>query len=101
MYPMPRDENNVPLPIPRWGASQDVAFTDEAALSTAFAASTRVLRLVATADCRIAIGSAPVATAASTLLPAGAVDFVTLEKGDRVSVLQEVAAGKLNITELP
>jgi hypothetical protein len=100
MFPMPKDDNGVPLPIPRWGTSQDVAFTDAHAESVAFAAETRVLRLAATADCRVAIGLAPVATAASTLLHAGATEFVPIEGGELVSVLQEAAAGKLNITEI-
>jgi len=48
---------------------------------------------------RILVGSNPTATTTSTLLFANSAEFIWLTPGYKIAVLQETAAGKLNITE--
>lgn len=61
------------------------------------------VRLVATADCWIAFGATPVAAAsgvAAILLPAGVPEYFWVYPGERVAVIQNVAAGLLNVAEM-
>lgn len=89
------------LPTVKWGTSANVSFTgtsaQSAVLGTAGGANILV-RLSATQACRILEGANPTAVAASTLLPAGVVEFVEVTAGNRLAVIQDSAAGTLNIT---
>ena len=87
----------------RLGNSQNVTFSGTAAQSTPFGDQILKARLIATADCRIAVGppASTTATAASTLLSAGRSLEVVTSSGEVVSVIQESSGGDLNITELP
>lgn len=89
--------------LPPLGAAQDVVIGAGSLQSNAFAATTVSVLLASTSDCRIAFGTNPTATATSTLLPAGVPLPVRVEKGQsyKVAVIQESAAGKLSVTELP
>ena len=54
--------------------------------------------LCSTTDCHIAVGSAPVATANDTLLPAKTFLKIACLKTDIVSVIQDAASGSLFVT---
>ena len=59
------------------------------------------MRLVSTVDCWVTIGTSPTATAtASGFLPAGTVEYAAVRSGAKVAVIQNAAAGILNITEI-
>lgn len=85
-----------PHPVIRPGAAQHVAIGGTHAESAALGAS--VVQLCATSDCHIVFGTAPVATANDTFLPAKVpVTFACLST-DKVSVIQDAAGGTLYIT---
>jgi len=73
-------------PVPNWDADtvvQNVTYTTAAA-SSAFAATTRFIRVLASADAYIVVGSAPVATASNgTLLEANVESYFGVQ-GDGV-----------------
>jgi hypothetical protein len=87
------------LPVAKQGTSQDVTF-DASAQSAALAATTTLVRLCATQDCRYLIGSNPTALSTSVLLPAGVVEYVEVTGGYKVAAIKSgAAAGKLNVVE--
>ncbi len=84
------------LPVIRPGATQKVTIGSTSTSSTAVSA--QVVRLVATADCHIAFGSAATADATSLLLPANMPEYFACDANDRVAVIQDTAGGALYIT---
>lgn len=66
-------------------AEQTVTYTTSAA-SSAFNASTTVVRLVSKTDAYIAFGTNPTATASSMLLPAGVVEYFRVEQSSSYKV---------------
>lgn len=98
---MPTDENGRPIPAlcPDDATKQDVAYTGTAALSAAFAAGTRAIRICPDTDCRFAIGAAPVATATSARLPADGVEWLGVRPGWKISIIREASDGTMNIVE--
>ena len=85
----------------RLGASQNLAIGAASAQNgTAFNQQTQALMLTPTSDCHVAIGSNPTATATSTLLKASTPYVFLIGLGDKLAVIQDAAAGTLNITEL-
>ena len=65
--------------------------------------NTMHVRLVATSDCWVSFGANPTAAVASTaaiLLPAGVPEYFWVYPGERLAVIQNSAAGSLNIAEL-
>lgn len=66
-------------------ATQKIAFTT-AAQSAAFSALTRLVRLVPTADCHVAFGENPTATANDELLKAGQEYVRGVTAGHKISV---------------
>ena len=56
------------------------------AQSSAFNAKTTLVRLYAAADCYVAFGADPTASAASTFLPSGTIEYFGVTAGDKVSV---------------
>ena len=62
--------------------SQEVSYTGTHGESAAFNSRTKVLRLVSDGTCRLAFGTAPVATAAAGIrLPAEVVEYYVLDDG--------------------
>jgi hypothetical protein len=64
---------------------------------------TRHVRIVATAACWVAFGTAPIAVlraANSMYLPAGLPEYFWVQAGEQIAVIQDAAAGFLYITEL-
>lgn len=64
---------------------QAVTFTTATA-SSAFGAATTMVRVVSDADCRVAFGSAPTATANSAFLPSKVPEYFAVSPGHKVSV---------------
>lgn len=82
------------------GTSQALAFNGTSAQSTAVGASTTLVRLFATEDCFILIGSSPVAAANSSMfIAAGIYDFVGIQPLQKIAAIQSSASGTLYITE--
>jgi hypothetical protein len=82
------------------GTGQNITTSGTAANNaTAFGVNTSIIRISATEAIRYRIGPAAVAVATDTYLPSGAVEYVGVVAGDRLSVLQDSAAGSVNVTE--
>lgn len=88
------------------GVVQNIAFSTAGSTATAddIGSNTVVVRLVATADCYIAVGPAGSvsATTASTYLPAFAVEYFRVDQnaGWKVAARGVAASGTLNVTEM-
>lgn len=98
---MPVDPNGNPIPVLGDEISQDVDF-DGNVQSAAVAATTRIVRLCATQDCRYKIGADPMALATSAYLPAKYDRYVKIKGGEKVAAIKDPTsntAGKLNIVE--
>lgn len=96
---MPKDGSSDPIPVLRPGTGQNLSFTGTSAQSAAVSSS--VVRVIATTDCRIAIGANPTAGATDLYLPAGAVEyFRTAPDVDKIAAIQVSAGGTLNIVEM-
>ena len=80
------------------GAAQKINF-DSSTQSTATSLNTRIVRLVCTTDCHIAIGADPTATTSSTFLPAYSVEYFKLVGGDKIAAIKATSAGALFVTE--
>lgn len=81
------------------GLTQNVAFTTATA-STAFNASTTIVRVVATAACYIRFGVAPTAVIGDLYLPVDKPEYFQVTGGYKVSALQVGSGGILNVTEI-
>lgn len=93
-----KDSNGNTMQVGRLGASQNVTIGASSSQSTALVTpGLFAVRLVATADCRVAIGANPTATATSTLLVAGVPEYFSAEVGEKVAV-RGSAGGTLNVT---
>lgn len=94
----------------RPGVTQTVAYTGTSATSAnPFGAQTYCLRLSANSACHFKIVEAAggAAAATDTFLPANVVDYVIVNPGQKISVIQSptgglvtATAGTLNITEM-
>jgi hypothetical protein len=71
-----------------------------AAASTAVSNATVVVRLISTSNCHVAFGSAPTAGATDMLLVANSPEYFKVNPADKVSVIQDSAAGTLYLTEM-
>lgn len=82
-------------------SDQTVAIGAGSLASSAIPAKVSVVQIVASVDCHITLGNpnAVAATATSTLLPALTILFMKVFEGDIFSVIQDVGAGVLYITE--
>jgi hypothetical protein len=80
------------------GAAQVVDY-DSSTQSTAFGLNTRIIRVVATTDCHVAIGSNPTATTSSTFLPIFTIEYFKVAAGDKIAAIKNASAGKLYVTE--
>lgn len=82
------------------GNVQNVSYTSSAAASSAFGTNTSVIRLLATTDCYYLVGTNPTATSSNgSRLPAGVVERIAVNPGDKISAIRVSSDGSLNITE--
>lgn len=89
----------------RQGVVQAVAYTGTAApIANAFGPETYQIRLSSSSACHYLISEAAnviVATAANgSLLPINWVEYLIVSPGQKLSVIQDSAAGTLNVTEM-
>lgn len=68
--------------------TQNVSFTTTSVQSSAFGATTRLVRVVSDVDARILFGSSPTAIATSSvLISAGQPEYFGVDPGDKVAVI--------------
>ncbi len=84
------------LPVIRVGATQKVAIGASSVATEPLGSG--VVRLLATADCHIALGSAPVADVNSLFLPANVSEYFACEASDKVAVIRDSSDGQLYVT---
>ncbi|HZT29502.1 MAG TPA: hypothetical protein VFA33_06445 [Bryobacteraceae bacterium] len=89
--------NRASFPAINPGTTQTLAIGSSSA-ATAAPIGADVVRLVATVDCYVAIGSSPTATASSMFLPAKMAEYFVLAQTDKIAVLQVSSGGTLYIT---
>jgi hypothetical protein len=85
-----------------FGTTQTVAIGSGSVQSTAVASETKVLRLVATTECHLAIGSNPTASQTTSFyMPANTIEYVRCGGSDKVAVIQKSggSTGSLFVTE--
>lgn len=66
---------------------QTVAISGASAQSSAFGASTRIIRVHTDAICSILVGSNPTATTAKKRLPADHTEYFAVQPGDKLAVI--------------
>lgn len=86
-------------PASRVGTTQVIAFDASAAVTNPFGPETFQLRLVADSACCFRIGDGPqTATAADAFLPAGVIDYVIVNPGQRISAIKAATNGLVTAT---
>lgn len=94
----------IKAPSSRQGASQTLATgAASATLTNAFGTETFQVRLACTAACHYRItetANPAAATATDSLLPANWVEYVTVTPGQKLTAIQDAAAGVLSVTEM-
>jgi hypothetical protein len=84
----------------RLGVTQDVAISASSVQSAAFGLQARVIRLKSTGDARFAISKNPTATSSSILILTGDTEYVNVNPGEKIAVIQEGSStGTINVTE--
>lgn len=92
-----KDSYGNTMQVGRLGISQNITITASSQQSAAFSTQDIfAIRVTTTVDCRIAVGANPTATTASTLLPAGVVEYFSVYPGEKIAVIG--TSGTLNIT---
>lgn len=85
------DKGNI-IQAVKLGAAQTVNVTATSAQSTTFADTTTLVRVVSTTDCQLVFGSNPTATSASALLPAGVVEYFSVQPSSKIAVIKRSGA---------
>lgn len=99
-YELPRDSRNVPVNVLQPIDTLAVPIGATATLINSFEDGVEVLRIVATVNCHLEFGPAPIATTSSMFLPAGVVEYFQRKPGCVVSVIQNTSAGMLYISSM-
>lgn len=84
------------------GNFQQVSFTGTHAVSSPFSDRTTIIKLFATQDCWIQLGTNPEATASgpdSCIIRGGIIQYLGVYPGWAISVLQASSAGTLDLLE--
>lgn len=81
------------------GVSQTIALTSSSVQSSAFAATTSIIRLFATKDCFLIFGANPTATTAGVFIPGGIIQFLGVVPGQKLAAIESIADGSLYVTE--
>ena len=68
--------------------------------SSAFSSSVSIVRVAVNQDTYVAMGSNPVATANSPMMPAGSVEFFAVVEAQKIAFLQVSTPGRITVTEL-
>ena len=100
MTTLPRDESGAPVEALPIGTTQTAAFTaTSAAISNAVGTDTRVVRVVATQACHVAVRAAPTATTSNMYLPADTVVLIGITPGQKLAAIRSAVDGTLFVTE--
>ena len=77
-------------------------YNPDGTLNTNMPNNTTHIRVIANSNCWVAFGANPTATAGagSILLSAYTPEYFWVQRGERVAVIQDTAAGTLNVAEL-
>ncbi|WP_286943379.1 hypothetical protein [Acinetobacter sp. UBA6526] len=83
------------------GTTQTITTSgSSAATSSAFAAGTTVVRIVATKDCHITFAASPTATTSLPFMPANQVEYFKVTAGEKCAAIQSSEAGTVFVTEM-
>ena len=99
MSHQPVDKNSKGFQAIYIGTNQTVSITGTSAQSSAFQTGARIVRLFATQDCFVAIGSNPTATTSDCFMPSGLVQYFGVQEGQKLAVIRSSSNGTLYITE--
>jgi hypothetical protein len=107
LFWLPADTAYAAKPVPKSysapkapGTIQNVAYTGTAGQSAAFAASTRLIRIVCSTACHVLVGADPTATSSNGMyLGIGFPEFLSVSGGEKISAVQASAGGTLSIAE--
>lgn len=72
---------------------------DSSTQSAAVGINTFIIRVVASTDCHVAIGSNPTATTSSTFMPAYSVEYFKIAPAQKIAAIKNTTAGTLYVTE--
>ncbi len=89
------------FPVMSPGTSQVKAFTNTTGQSAALASTTKMVRLVATQNCHVKVGTNPTAVADGTsmYILQNSSTYISVEGGEKIAVIRDSADGNLFITE--
>lgn len=104
---MPVNESFAAKPVPKAysapkapGTIQKVSYTASAGTSSAFAASTRLIRIACTTDCWVVVGTT--ATISNSIyVPIGWSEYLSVSGAQTISAIRATADGALSIAEFP
>ena len=98
------DPNQVALGVPSLGTSQVFSVTNSSVASTAFGASTTMIRIsCALGHCHFQIGTNPTASlTTSPMMPNNFSEIIRVNAGDKIAVIKDatVTASTFSVTEL-
>lgn len=101
MTEMAYDGQGNPIPALKPGVVQTVSISGtSAAISTATAKATKVIRVVSTTNCHYKLGSSPTATTSDSYLPAGVIEYLAVIGGQKIAFIQNAASGTAYVTEM-
>lgn len=99
-YELPRDSRNVPVNVLQPIDTMAVPVGASSTLINTFEDGVEVLRIVATVNCHIEFGPAPIATTSSMFMPAGVVEYFQRKPGHVIAVIQSATAGMVYISSM-
>ena len=98
------DPNQVALGVPSLGVTQVFAVTNSSVQSTAFGASTTMIRVSSSlGHCHFQIGTNPTASITeSPMMPNNFTEIIRVTPGQKIAVIKDatVAASTFSVTEL-
>ena len=98
------DPNQVALGIPSLGTTQVFTVTTSSVQSTAFGASTTMIRVACSqGHCHFAIGTSPTASiTTSPMMPNNLLEIIRVSPGQKIAVIKDAAVttSTFSVTEL-
>ena len=98
------DPNQVALGIPSLGTAQVFTVSNSSVQSTAFGASTTMIRIsCALGHCHFQIGASPTASVTtSPMIPNNSSEIIRVNAGDKIAVIKDstVVSSTFSVTEL-
>lgn len=94
---MPTDANSKAIQVLQPGVTQTVT-VGAASVATSTAFTSKVVRVVSTTDCHVAVNNT--ATSTSCYLPAGVVEYYRVVPGETLNFIQNAAGGTVYVTDM-